>query len=181
MILSEIQDYYNIKKTRNADNTDMDEYNCGGYALNTFAWYTPYEGGDIEIVEDQIVDFIQEGLVKEEIYQILLKQFTDYMLKDFNNLRVIKDKSEIKDNERLIYFRFFYELVSNFDDNWEGTADEYDYVHADFHYRFYEDGHWHEKNGSSEIHTCDGDAEDRIWVCGTNIYDSPIIKFALRI
>lgn len=181
MPLTDIQDYYNIKGTRNSDNTDKYEYNCGGYALNTFSWYEPYDI-DIDDIEDEIAEYIDKGLSKQEIYEILLDRFTSKLLSEFDNLRLIKDNSEVKEDERLVYFRYFYELVSDFDDNWQGTEDSYDYIHSDFHFRFYEDGHWYEKNGSGPIHTCDGDENDGpVWFCGVNLYDSPIVKFALKV
>lgn len=181
MPLTETQDYYNIKGTRNSNNTDDFEYNCGGYALNTFSWYEPYNV-DIDEIEDSIARYIDRGYLKEQIYNILLNKFVKHILKDFKNLRTIRDKSELKEGERLIYFRYFFELISDFDDNWIGTEDSYDYIHSDFHFRFYENGHWYEKNGGGPIHMCDGDDNDGpVWYSGTNAYDSPIIKFALKL
>ena len=177
-VLSERQDYYNIHKTRNSENTDNFEYNCGGYALNTFAWYEPC---DIDAIEDDIAYYIQEGLSKEEIYNIILSHFTDIILSEFQNIRLITDSSEIKSDERLIYFRYFYNTVSDFDDNWEDNT-YYSYIRSDFHFRFFENGHWYEKCGSQPICTCDGeDIDGPVWACGVNIYDSPIVKFALKI
>jgi len=181
MPLTDIQDYYNIKGTRNSDNTDDYEYNCGGYALNTFSWYEPYKE-DLDDIENEIAEYIESGYEKKEIYHFFLNMFTKNLLSEIRGLRLVNDKSEVKPDERLIYFRFFYELVSDFDDEWEGTCDCYDYVHSDFHFRFYENGHWYEKNGSGPVHMCDGDDNDGpVWVCGANAYDSPIIKFALKI
>ena len=31
-------DDLNLNKTRNVKNTDIDDYNCGGYALGTYSW-----------------------------------------------------------------------------------------------------------------------------------------------
>jgi hypothetical protein len=181
MPLTDIQDYYNVKGTRNSNNTDDFEYNCGGYALNTFSWYEPYDV-DIDIIEEDIAEYIDHGYLKEQIYNILLSRFVKHILKDFKTLRTIKDKSELKSDERLIYFRYFFELVSDFDDNWNGTEDSYDYIHSDFHFRFYENNHWYEKNGSGPIHMCDGEDNDGpVWICGANAYDSPIIKFAMKV
>ena len=180
MPLTDIQDYYNIKGTRNAKNTANFEYNCGGYALNTFSWYEPYDT-DIEEIESEIAELIEEEFDKKEIYSMILDRLVKHMLKEIKGLRTIKQNKDLKPNERLIYFRYFYELVSDFDDDWEGTTNCYDYIHSDFHFRFYEDGHWHEKNGNGPIHMCDGDDIDGpVWVCGRNVYDSPIIKFALK-
>ena len=36
------KDWLNRSGLRNADNTDIDLYNCGGYALGTYSWYMPY-------------------------------------------------------------------------------------------------------------------------------------------
>ncbi len=173
-------DFYNTKRIRNSSNTNLSDYNCGGYALNTFSWYEPYNGEDVEEIEEEVAEYLDEGWSVEQIYEFLASQFVDYMIHDIKGLRLIDNNDEVKKDERLIYFRFLIGLVSNFDDNWEGTPDDYDYVHVDFHYRFFEDGHWHEKNGVGDLKTCDGDADNSVWVCGANTYDSPIIKFALK-
>ena len=36
-------DFFNIKRTRNEENTDIEYYNCGGYALETYSWYCPFD------------------------------------------------------------------------------------------------------------------------------------------
>ena len=33
----------NSNHLRNINNTDKFDYNCGGYALGTFSWYTPFD------------------------------------------------------------------------------------------------------------------------------------------
>ena len=42
-LLKNSEDYFNEKQTRNEENTEKKDYNCGGYALKTFSWYLPYE------------------------------------------------------------------------------------------------------------------------------------------
>ena len=32
------KNYLNLNKERNAENTDNEEYNCGGYAMGTLTW-----------------------------------------------------------------------------------------------------------------------------------------------
>lgn len=159
----------------------LDDFNCGGLALNNYSWYMPFEGDDIEVIEEEVANFIEEGWNLADIYEFLSSQFTDYMLRDIDGLRVIDSKDELEEDERLIYFRFFVELISKFDDDWTVTIDEYDYVHTDFHYKFFENGHWYEKCGVGDIEQCDGSADDKVWINGVNTYDSPIIKFALKV
>ena len=172
--IEERKDYLNSLGLRNADNTETEDYNCGGEALGTYSFYMPYNG-DTEDQEDKIAELIDQEYSREEIYMFLLAEYTDFMLSDFPNLRVLSNPTEIKSNERLIYFRIGFEL--------EGLDDEgyYDCVHFDFHYRYFEDGHWYEKCGECDgRQICDNDMEGD-WECGYNIYDSRTVYLALEI
>ena len=42
-LLKDYEDFFNERQTRNEENTEKKDYNCGGYALRTFSWYLPYE------------------------------------------------------------------------------------------------------------------------------------------
>lgn len=167
-------DYLNSQGLRNVDNTDVDDYNCGGYALNTFSWYMPYEG-ETEDQEFKVSDMIEADFSLEEIYEILLSDYTSYMLNEIEGLRLLTDPTEVKKNERLIYFRIFVDLIG-----YDSETEYYDDVHFDFHYRYFENGHWYEKCGGDDLRTCDEDMESD-WECGYNVYDSRTVYLALEI
>ena len=40
------EDEYNVNGKRNRKNTNREDYNCGGYALQTFSWVLPCEDED---------------------------------------------------------------------------------------------------------------------------------------
>lgn len=170
-IYTEEEDYFNSFKTRNAENTDKYDYNCGGYALNTFSWYRPYEDDD----EDPIEPLIEEGFTKEEIYEIKLGQYVSTMLNDFPNLRVLTSPTDVKKSERLIFFRFFYELEDEDEDGY------YSGIHTDFHYRFFDSDCWKEKCGRSDTRICKPEEMEGVWDCGSNHYDSRTVYLALKL
>ena len=67
------------------------DYNCGGYALNTFDWYRPYEN---EFEEYFATD--RKGM----------QRYVDHMLEEFSgSLRVINSLKELRENEYAIAFR----------------------------------------------------------------------------
>lgn len=84
-----LPDNYNVLKKRNIRNTDKFDYNCGGYALESFSWYLPRH--------DDIPTHRADG--------ITLESCIEAMLEDFPNLRVIQSLNELKDNEYAIAFR----------------------------------------------------------------------------
>lgn len=183
MVYSIEDDFFNAYKTRNCENTDEDDYNCAGYALNTFSWYTPFKGDSDEEMLN-IHCLIEDGMSKEAIYELKLEEYSLKMLSDFPNLRLLTSPTDVKENERLIYFKIFYEVYSiDFLDFLGMEEEDYndgDEIHMDFHYRFYEDGHWHEKCGSTYLRTCDNEMTS-VWDCGCNQYDSRTVYFALEV
>jgi hypothetical protein len=84
------KDPLNIKKQRNELNTNFDDFNCAGYALETFSWYCPYNE-EKHCGWDNGMDCLE---------------CIDYMIKDFKGkLRRIFDISELKKDEYVIAFR----------------------------------------------------------------------------
>ena len=85
----------NIKKEERKNyikTTPRGQYNCGGYALNTFTWYFPYN-------RPEKPNFYRAG---KKDYNICIKA----MLKHFSpNLRVIKTMLELEQGETAIAFR----------------------------------------------------------------------------
>ena len=180
-VLSEREDFFNANGTRNANNTDEDDYNCAGYALNTFSWYIPYKY-DVDEEEFDIECMLMDEMSKEEIYEVKLAEYINRMLKDFSNLRVLTSPTDVKSNERLIYFRIFYELLSekSFESDNGSKISIDEQIHTDFHYRYFENGKWWEKCGGSELREVPIEEMKGPWICGSNIYDSRTVYLALK-
>lgn len=161
------KDWLNRSGLRNADNTDIDLYNCGGYALGTYSWYMPYpEGFDREDIEDIVVNNYLCGASYNETTERLLEIFEKQMLSDFSTLRAVaaecvEDYVE-KDDEELIAFRIFFDI--EFYDEDTGEVDFFDY---DFHYQVLRNGKWREKCGAGPIELCESD----YWITKDGVYN----------
>lgn len=183
--LTEDEDYLNVKRTRNCDNTDIKDYNCGGYCMNTFSWYNPY----MEITEeegfDSFGDWAEElriGWKMEiaDIYEYLLKVGKEEILKDFpDTVRLIQSAADVNEDEKLVAYRIGLIFV----------YDQYGYEyleHGDFHFKQWEGYYWTDKPGGGNLRfeeeTIDG-MLNKVWVNswwdGTG-YDSDIILFAVK-
>lgn len=91
------EDTLNLQRRRNYRNTEKYEYNCGGYALENYAWYLPYS-------EDQRWDMsIYES--SEDSDDLAIKMVS-HMLKDYKGrMRKINDVKELRQGEYAIAFR----------------------------------------------------------------------------
>ena len=118
----------NLNKTRNVRNTDIDDYNCGGYALGTFSWYRPSDNIYFDFGSRHLESIIN-GI------ENATKECVEYMLNDFKGkLRVIKTTKELKENEYAIAFRI--------------SGNRYN----DFHYaKRGDNGVWYHKMGHTKI------------------------------
>lgn len=135
------------------EGTNMEEYNCGGFALGNKEWYLPY---DYESWDDYIdSDSMMHELSKED----LLEVYVNHMLVEMPNLRIIGSEHELVDGEVLVLFRI---------------GDD------DFHFvrKNPQDGKYYHKMGwlpeiyemsKEEVYSDD-------WLCR---YDSRIVMFAL--
>ena len=89
----------NIKRARNMNNTSTCDYNCGGFALSIFSWYTPF---------NEITDIEFEG---PEDYSEIEEIAIDNILADFPDLepvssnKVYNREIDYHTNE-IIAFRF---------------------------------------------------------------------------
>lgn len=135
MVTNFLNDKFNKNNERNKENTSHWEYNCGGWALNTFSWYKPTKRrsycywGSFECS----FEFNHLNVMSiKEMYEIT-KKSVDCMLKEFKDLRVIKTLKELKEDEYAIAFRI-------------GR-----YIN-DFHYcKRAKNGHWTHKMGGGLI------------------------------
>ena len=149
-------DLYNEEK-RNENTAWTDEYNCAGYALGTFNWLLPYDEEDREIIKENEFDF--DLFESTQIYTV--ENFTKYLLKTFNNLRVIEYPSQAKDNEEVIGMRI-------------------DYNNLDFHFiRRKLNKKWYHKIGGCNITKFNEENVFKPLWC--NRYNSEIVFFAKKV
>ena len=91
------KDRLNKKGRRNLETTNRRDFNCGGYALETFNWYQPG-------TEEQNREMF--GWCSDMDNEERLELSVNAMLKDFKGvLRVIEDVKELKEDEYAIAFR----------------------------------------------------------------------------
>ena len=81
---------------RNEKNTDKHQYNCGGYALNTYCWIIPYTMSPWTFYDNK-----KKG---NENFEKSLEHSVNYMLETFKDkLRIIEDLHELKECVTNIY------------------------------------------------------------------------------
>ena len=108
-----------------------DEFNCGGFALNQFEWYCPYDyeyrAEAIDLREQYDDGYISRY---DELCDLLADIFVRYMEHDIA-CREIVSEADLEDDEYLVAFKASYD---------------------DFHYaRKFSDGKWYHKMGGSKI------------------------------
>lgn len=185
-VFSVIEDRFNRNKTRNALNCDIEDYNCGGYALGTFSWFCPYEGMDYSN-DDRVYLLFENGYNEIEVRQELLEENTQFMLANIEGLRLIGTPEEAAADERIIAYRVSLNIgYSDFSITNESGIIVPDYVDVDFHFRMKDpdDKEWTEKMGWGSIEPCPSYSEP-IWnegcLDGGFEYDGPTVLFALKI
>ena len=149
-------DPFNKNNNRNVRNTPKRNYNCGGYALETFSWYCPHneEDDNTFLGYDYGFDTQEEAWVKT-MYAV------SKMILDFEgNLRMIKSLKQLhKDTERVVAFRL--------------SSD------GDFHYIKKTKNGWRHKCGASFYirRMSEHDVFNTKW---NGRYDGPIILLAIK-
>lgn len=93
------KDELNKKRLRGFETSNRRDYNCGGYALETFNWYVPFK----EEEKNELHLFSYRACLSvEEILKVTLKS----MIKEFRgNLRVIEKVEDLKEGEYAIAYR----------------------------------------------------------------------------
>lgn len=167
------EDFFNIKRTRNEENTDIEYYNCGGYALETYSWYYPF---DIDFEErcENIEHFLKNNGTIEEAFEIFLKLDTEIMLRDFEGrIRVVENEEAfLQPNEVLIAYRLRIKPTYHY---LEEEDEDSILVDHDFHYLIRDEFGWRHKRGRLEPEKAVFTEEE--WLGG---YDSPIVFFAFQ-
>ena len=183
------EDYLNRNNYRNSENTDKCDYNCGGFALNTFNWYKPYEGAfewREQLLIDWSSDYYEEGklvydpeTVVKELENRLLTRDVLYMLRQFKGkLRRVNGFDDLWEGERLIAYRIGIQY--NYDECEEVFSD----FDIDFHYRYFDPklGYWVEKLGGGPIRGCiEEEGNELPWTEVFWNYTSDIVYFALQL
>lgn len=106
------EDEYNVNGKRNRKNTEREDYNCGGYALQTFSWILPCEDEDeCSELYDLDIDWEEE---EDNIDEESLNRFfnrsaergAEWMLDNIPNLRQVSSPDEkLEEGEWLIGFK----------------------------------------------------------------------------
>ena len=153
------RDPYNHSNSRNIKNTDKAVYNCGGYALNLFAWYCPW---GLDVPEDDTplarAYWGGEDFSDDEMFAPTMRCVQN-MLAEIPTLRLLTGiNDDIRPDEYMLAFRISYD--------------------GDFHFvKRACNGIWyHKQGGSREIGIMTtSDVIDNYW-CGR--YDGPLVFFA---
>jgi hypothetical protein len=183
--LSCYEDYFNSKKTRNIVNTHISDYNCGGYCLNTFSWYNPYEDPGLDEGYESFSEWVEDlgrgwEMPIEEIYEYMLNLGKDKILEDFpDTVRQVYSFEQVAADEKLVAYRIGF--VFEEDDGGKLYVE-----HADFHFKQWEGSFWTDKPGSSNLrfeHDTIDEMLDKVWVNSWwdgSGYDSDVILFAVK-
>ena len=153
------RDPYNSSNSRNIKNTPKAVYNCGGYALNLFAWYCPW-GEDVSEIETPLARayWADDYFDDNEMFAPTMRCVQN-MLAEIPTLRLLTGiNDDIRPDEYMLAFRISYD--------------------GDFHFvKRGNNGVWHHKRGSrDEIETMTIlELLDESWL---GRYDGPLVFFA---
>lgn len=152
------RNYINYYHQRKKEQMDIDDYNCGGFALETYNWYVP--GYKYFYIPKLIIEKGKKGT---------LLYYTRLILKDFgNDIRIIHNLKQLKSNEYAVAFR-----ISDSDFH--------------FYKRIKKDV-WYHKPGRTKILKSNWKDEEvmnskywpRLQKDNPYVYDSDIILFAIN-
>ena len=145
-------DDFNLDHKRNVRNTYVRDYNCMGYALDTYSWLIAY-------MEDGETDPFSVGVDKEEQEEILMS-CAKYLLNNFSLVPITREQAyNAHGKKQIIAFRI---------------------AEYDFHFMVRrKNGSWYHKMGAQDILRIDKDKVFAdVWRndCG-DVYDSEILFF----
>lgn len=145
-------DDFNLDHKRNIRNTSIYDYNCMGYALDTYSWLNAY-------LKDGKTDVFIYGVSKEKQKKVL-KSCTKYLLNNFPLVPITREQAyNACGRKQIIAFRI---------------------AKYDFHFMVRrKNGSWYHKMGCNDILRIDKDKVFAdVWRndCG-DVYDSEILFF----
>ena len=148
-----LNDGFNQFGTRSRKNVEGWQFNCGGYALETYNWICPY---DTEEDSDRLFDDWYSSMSSND----KLEETVEWMLERVPDLRRVNGVEDLEDDEYLIAYKC---------------------GRSDFHYcKRLPNGQWWHKMGSSRTRRI---AEHKVysdtWLGGK--YDSETAFFAKKI
>jgi hypothetical protein len=157
------EDEYNVHGKRNRKNTEREDYNCGGYALQTFSWILPCEDeGECAA----LYDFdMWECDYDEDDFNESAERGAEWMLNNIPNLRQVSSPDEeLEEGEWLIGFKV-------------GAGSDFG---GDFHYiKRTPSGRFYHKPGASKVRRMSkAEALSDNWCDGA--YTSTTIWFARK-
>ena len=150
MVVYGAKDPLNIFGKRNLENTDMFDYNCGGFALGTFSWYLPCPRH-----ADHKNYF---GFLSAQEAEKKTEKCVQFMLAEVPGLRRLRSKDDhLFDDEYMVAFRLSFD--------------------GDFHFVRNCHGVWEHKRGHRDaIETMDeNEVFGENWC---DLYDGPIVLLA---
>ena len=148
-----LNDTYNEYGTRSRGNVEGWQFNCGGYALETYNWICPYdtEEDSDRLFEDWCSDLTSNDKLQETV---------EWMLERVPDLRLVNGVEDLEEDEYLIAYKC---------------------GRTDFHYcKRLPSGQWWHKMGSSRTRRISEKAVYAdTWLHGK--YDSDTAFFAKKI
>ena len=156
---------------------ELDDYNCGGFALSTFDIVTPYDDDfDEDCRTDTAIELMNRFESTRIVEDIMAEIDAEYLLLRYPFLQRITSReadlmvqNESKYKLTVIAYRVFFKFTK-VDGNFQ--VDD-----SDFHFKVYLKGQWYEKRGSGEVEKCARCALKPWRYEEDTIYTSKIIYF----
>jgi hypothetical protein len=148
-----LEDAFNQFGTRSRQNVERWQFNCAGYAMNTYNWLCPY---DTEEDSERLFDDWYGSMSSNE----KLEETVEWMLERIPDLRRVNGVDDLEDDEYLIAYKC---------------------GHSDFHYcKRLPNGQWWHKPGSGRTRRiAEHKVYARTWSDGK--YDSDTVFLAKKI
>ena len=126
MVTTYETDYYNFNH-RTSRNTDLEDYNCGGYALGTFNWYLPMS--DLSettwrLVEDRKMSVDEIAQYYADYWKAVKDLYLDLLL----DAGYSKDEANIIAKNKLGYDNYGKELITKYLENDGYTEEEIEHA-----------------------------------------------------
>lgn len=144
-------DDFNLDHERNVRNTPIYDYNCMGYALDTYSWLFAY-------LKDGETDPFNYGVDKSEQKEVL-KSCAEYLLDNFPLVPITREEAyNARGKKEVVAFRI---------------------AEYDFHFMVRrKNGSWYHKMGSTSICRINKEVVFAdVWKSNQDIYDSEILFF----
>ena len=144
-------DDFNLDHERNVRNTPIYDYNCMGYALDTYSWLFAY-------LKDGETDPFNYGVDKSEQEEVL-KSCAEYLLDNFPLVPITREEAyNARGKKEVVAFRI---------------------AEYDFHFMVRrKNGSWYHKMGSTSICRINKEVVFAVvWKSNHDIYDSEILFF----